>query len=53
MVAQENYLISIGIKTDDMSEDDIKNANTGDKVFLVASISILDAIEDIDLKITI
>lgn len=53
LVAQENYLKSRGLNTDDMSEDDIKNANTGDKVFLSASVTILDAIEDIDLNITI
>lgn len=53
MVAQENYLISRGVNTEDMSENEIKNANTGDKVFLSASLSILDAIEDIDLNITI
>lgn len=53
MVAQENYLISKGINTEDMSEDDVKNANTDDQVFLTASLIILDAIEDIDLNITI
>lgn len=51
--AQENYLISKGIDTEEMSEDDIKNANTGDKVFLTANLTILDAIEDIELGITI
>lgn len=53
LVAQENYLISNGINTEDMDEEAIKSANTGDKVFLSASLSILDAIEDIDLNITI
>lgn len=53
IVAQENYLISKGVNTEEMSEDEIKNANTGDKVFLTATLSILDAIEDIDLNITI
>ena len=35
------------------SDDDIKQGNTGSKVFLKATISILDAIEDIDLDIYI
>ena len=34
-----------------MSEHEIKEANTAEKVMLKASIRILDAIEDIDLKI--
>lgn len=51
--AQEAYLQSQGINTLDMTEQEIKAANTGDKVFLSATISILDAIEDIDLNITI
>ena len=51
--AQEGYLQANGIDTTDMSEQEIKEANTGDKVFIKASIKILDAIEDIDLGITI
>ena len=50
---QEDYLQTQGIDTDDMTAQDIKEANTGDKVFLTASASILDAIEDIDLTIVI
>lgn len=51
--AQENYLKSKGIDTSNMSEQEIKEANTDAKVFLRASVSILDAIEDIVLPITI
>ena len=51
--AQENYLKSKGIDTSEMNEQQIKEANTDAKVFLRASVSILDAIEDIVLPITI
>lgn len=53
LAAQEDYLQSQGINTDDMTAQQIKEANTGDKVFLTASASILDAIEDISLTIVI
>jgi hypothetical protein len=36
-----------------MTEDDIKKANTGSFVYLTATVSIVDAIEDIVLPITI
>lgn len=51
--AQETYLKSIGMDTAEMTEQQIKSATTADKVFLKASIKILDAIEDISLNITI
>lgn len=51
--AQEAYLISKGINTSEMTENEIKVANTDDKVFLKATITILDAIEDISLSIII
>jgi len=51
--AQENYLIAQGVDTSKMTAQEIKTANTGDQVFLTASIKILDAIEDITLAITI
>lgn len=53
MQAQENYLKSQGIDTSAMKEQEIKEANTGSKVFIAASIKILDAIEDIDINIAI
>ncbi len=51
--AQEAYLQSVGIDTSDMAEQEIRSAVTGDKVFLKAQIKLLDAIEDINLNITI
>ena len=51
--AQAEYLRNQGIDISDMTEQEIKEANTGSYVFLLASISILDAIEDIRLKIRI
>ncbi len=51
--AQEAYLVSIGVDTTDMTEQEIREHNTGDKVFLKASITILDTIEEIKLNITI
>ncbi len=50
---QEEYLLTSGKDTTKMSEQEIKSAATGDQVFLKAKITILDAIEDIDLNITI
>ena len=54
---QKTYLLGNGSFTADelaaMDELEIKKANTKDKVFLTASIKILDAIEDIKLNITI
>lgn len=52
LAAQEAYLVSLGVDTSEMSEQEIKEANTGDKVFLTAVIRILDAIEDINIVIT-
>lgn len=48
---QKQYLESIGIDTSDMDEQAIKEANTGSHVFLKGTISILDAIEDVDIFI--
>lgn len=53
MEAQEAYLQSVGKDTSEMTEQEIKEANTSDKVFLKASVKILDAIEDINLGIVI
>jgi hypothetical protein len=51
--AVETYLKSIGTDTENITEQELKEADTGSKVFLKASITILDAIEDIELPITI
>lgn len=48
---QKQYLESIGVDCSDMSEQEIKEANTGSHVFLKGTISILDAIEDVDIFI--
>lgn len=53
IAAQRAYLKGLGIATDDMSDDKIRVYDTDDKVFLKASITILDAIEEIQLPITI
>lgn len=51
--ANRSYLEGSGIKTADMSEDEIKKADTGDEVFLMANIKILDAIEEVSIPIAI
>ena len=51
--ANRSYLKGKGKDVEAMSDDDIKVANTGSSVFLKATLSILDAIEDIVLPITI
>ena len=49
--AQKQYLESVGIDTSEMDEQAIKEANTGSKVFLRGTVSILDAIEDVEIFI--
>jgi len=51
--AQEEYLLVQGVDIAVFSEQEIKEANTGSRVFLAGKVSILDAIEDIALPITI
>lgn len=48
---QRAYLESTGVDTSEMEEQDIKEKNTGSHVFLKGSVSILDAIEDVDILI--
>jgi len=50
---QKNYLKTIGIDVDNMNEQEIKEANTKDKVFLKGLIKITDAMEDINLNFVI
>lgn len=50
---QRNYLKSIGSDVDSMNQQQIKEANTKDKVFLAANIKPLDAVEEITLNVTI
>lgn len=51
--AQEQYLQSKGTDTSEMSQQEIKEADTGSHVFLLIRCRILDAIEDIDIAIEI
>lgn len=51
--ANRSYLAGRGVKVDEMSEQEIKEANTGSAVYLVAQLSLVDAIEDIYLPISI
>lgn len=51
VVKQKQYLESIGVDCSEMSEQEIKEANTGSHVFLKGKVSILDAIEDVDILI--
>lgn len=51
--ANRSYLMDQGVDVSTMTDEDIKVAVTGEKVFLKANIEILDAMEDITLAITI
>lgn len=51
--ANRAYLKGKGIDVDSMADNEIKSADTGSFVFLKCKLSILDAIEDIVLPITI
>lgn len=53
MEAQKAYLKSIGIDISEMKEQEIKEYNTKDKVFISIKCKILDAIEDISLRVFI
>ena len=46
------YLKSKGVNINAMSDQEIKEANTADQVFLAIECKILDAIEDLKFKIT-
>ena len=53
MEQQRAYLKSIGVKVEELREQEIKEYNTDDKVFLRISCKILDAIEEISIRIFI
>lgn len=53
LAKQINHLRRKGVDVDKMSVRDIKNADTGSHVYLLAKTKILDAIEDIHLDIVI
>ena len=48
--AQRTYLKSTGVKVDDMTDQEIREANTDTHVFLSGRLGILDAIEDVDIN---
>ena len=52
MEAQSNFLKSKGIDVTTMKEQELKEYNTGDKVFLGGNIKILDAMEDFNFAIS-
>lgn len=51
--AHRRYLVGKGVDLADMTDDDIKHANTGSYVFINASVSVLDAIENIEININL
>lgn len=51
--AQEQYLTEKGVDISEMSEQEIREADTGTHVFLLVRCKLLDAIEDIDINIEI
>jgi hypothetical protein len=48
---QDAYLQSVGVATAEMTEQQIREANTGTYVFLAIDIRPIDAIEDVRIKI--
>ena len=53
VVAQKTYLRSIGEPVDEWNEQQIKEANTRDQVFVAGPLRALDAIEDIQMIINL
>lgn len=51
--AQRAYLEMVGTDVSEMNEQELREANTGSEVFLTASVSPIDAIEDITLNIAL
>lgn len=51
--AQRDYIKAQGIDITKLNENEIKEFNTGDKVFISIKITILDAVEEIDIKFAI
>jgi FKBP-type peptidyl-prolyl cis-trans isomerase FklB len=50
----KEYLVQgKGIDTSDMSDEEIKKANTGSNVYLESTVGMLDVIEDLTLNISI
>ncbi|WP_027624392.1 phage tail sheath subtilisin-like domain-containing protein [Clostridium lundense] len=51
--AQKFYLKSIGIDVDEMKQQEIKEANTKDKVFIATNLKWTDAMEDFNINVSI
>ena len=49
--AQRLYIEGKGISTDEMSEQEIKEYNTGSNVFLIANVRFVDAMEDLEFTV--
>ena len=50
---QEQFLASKGVNTEELSGQALREADTGSHVFLKVACKLLDAIEDIDVAVTI
>jgi len=51
--AQKTYLKEKGVSVEDMEDDEIKEYNTDDKVFLKLRVKFVDAMEDISIVVEI
>ena len=51
VLSQKNYLISTGVDVTKMTDMQIKQAKTADKVFISATVGITDAMEDITINV--
>ena len=51
--SQRVYLKSIGVDVESLNEQQLKECNTKDKVFLKSQIKILDALEDVELNVSV
>lgn len=53
MEAQKIYLLGIGIDISALNDQQVKEYNTRDKVFLTSTVRPIDAIEDVQMKINL
>ncbi|WP_333861743.1 phage tail sheath subtilisin-like domain-containing protein [Clostridium sp.] len=53
VAAQKIYLESIGEDVENMKDQDLKEANTKDKVFIASNLKWTDAMEDFNINVTI
>lgn len=53
IAAQKIYLKSIGEDVENMKDQDLKEANTKDKVFIASNLKWTDAMEDFNINVTI